>query len=126
MRLVRRQRDPGLLEYAGKRSFFKPQFFPIPPNSDKKLEITYSQVLKAESGTVAYRYPLGTGNRAWANNQPVPMMRDVDYSGNKRPKNLAPSRANRDWTLRKLFAIFISPSHNIDISEPANQSDHDL
>ncbi|HEX5707188.1 MAG TPA: VIT and VWA domain-containing protein [Pyrinomonadaceae bacterium] len=58
--IVRRQRDPGLLEYAG-RDLFQASIFPIPPRSDKKLEITYTQILKAESGTVAYRYPLGTG-----------------------------------------------------------------
>ena len=58
--IVRRQRDPGLLEYAG-RDLFQASIFPIPPRSDKKLEITYTQVLKAEAGTVSYRYPLGTG-----------------------------------------------------------------
>src|SRR5882672_5030025 len=60
--IVRRQRDPGLLEYAGK-NLFQANIFPIPPHSDKKLELTYSQVLRAESGTVAYRYPLGTGRQ---------------------------------------------------------------
>ena len=60
--IVRRQRDPGLLEYAGK-DLFQASIFPIPPRSDKKLEITYTQVLKSESGTVAYRYPLGTGRQ---------------------------------------------------------------
>ncbi|MGH9970037.1 MAG: VIT and vWA domain-containing protein [Pyrinomonadaceae bacterium] len=60
--IVRRQRDPGLLEYAGK-DLFQASIFPISPHSDKKLELTYSQVLKAESGTVAYRYPLGTGHQ---------------------------------------------------------------
>jgi Ca-activated chloride channel family protein len=59
--IVRRQRDPGLLEYAGK-NLFQARIFPIPPHSDKKLELTYTQVLRAESGTVAYRYPLGTGH----------------------------------------------------------------
>ena len=58
--IVRRQRDPGLLEYAG-RDLFQASIFPIPPHSDKKLELTYTQVLKAEGGTVNYRYPLGTG-----------------------------------------------------------------
>src|SRR5215204_1826849 len=58
--IVRRQRDPGLLEYAG-RDLFQASIFPIPPHSDKKLELTYTQVLKAEGGTVSYRYPLGTG-----------------------------------------------------------------
>src|SRR5215216_2387594 len=62
--IVRRQRDPGLLEYAGK-DLFQASIFPIPPNSDKKLEMTYSQVLKAESGTVSYRYPLGTGRNVY-------------------------------------------------------------
>lgn len=60
--IVRRQRDPGLLEYAGK-DLFQASIFPIPPRSDKKLELTYTQVLSAESGTVAYRYPLGVGRQ---------------------------------------------------------------
>ena len=59
--IVRRQRDPGLLEYAGK-DLFQASIFPIPAHSEKKLELTYTQVLKAESGTVSYRYPLGTGH----------------------------------------------------------------
>src|SRR3954451_2670970 len=59
--IVRRQRDPGLLEYAGK-DLFQASIYPIPPRSDKKLELTYTQILRAESGTVAYRYPLGTGH----------------------------------------------------------------
>lgn len=58
--IVRRQRDPGLLEYVGK-DLFQASIFPIPPHSDKKLELAYTQVLRAESGTIAYRYPLGTG-----------------------------------------------------------------
>src|SRR5436190_5076434 len=60
--IVRRQRDPGLLEYSGK-DLFQASIFPIPPHSDKKLELTYNQVLQAESGTVAYRYPLGVGRQ---------------------------------------------------------------
>jgi len=60
--IVRRQRDPGLLEYAGK-DLFQASIFPIPPHSDKKLEITYTQVVRAEGGTVSYRYPLGTGRQ---------------------------------------------------------------
>ncbi len=60
--IVRRQRDPGLLEYAGK-DLFQASIFPILPYSDKKLEITYTQVVRAEGGTVSYRYPLGTGRQ---------------------------------------------------------------
>jgi Ca-activated chloride channel family protein len=60
--IVRRQRDPGLLEYAGK-DLFQASIIPILPHSDKKLEITYTQVVRAEGGTVSYRYPLGTGRQ---------------------------------------------------------------
>lgn len=60
--IVRRQRDPGLLEYAGK-DLFQASIFPIPPHSDKKLEIIYTQVVRAEGGTVSYRYPLGVGRQ---------------------------------------------------------------
>src|SRR5438045_8778883 len=36
--IVRRQRDPGLLEYSGK-DLFQASIFTIPPHSDKKLEL---------------------------------------------------------------------------------------
>jgi Ca-activated chloride channel homolog len=61
--IVRARRDPGLLEYAGK-NLFQASVFPIPPHSEKKIELTYSQVLTGDNGTVGYRYPLGTGWRA--------------------------------------------------------------
>ena len=60
--IVRRQRDPGLLEYAG-LNLFQASIFPILPRSEKKLEIRYTQVVRAEGGTVSYRYPLGLGRQ---------------------------------------------------------------
>ncbi len=60
--IVRRQIDPGLLEYVGK-DLFQASVFPIEPRSTKKIELAYSQSLKNESGTVAYRYELGSGRR---------------------------------------------------------------
>ena len=60
--IVRRQRDPGLLEYAG-LNLFQASIYPIPPRSEKKLEIRYTQVMRAENGTVSYRYPLGLGRQ---------------------------------------------------------------
>ncbi len=57
--IVRRQRDPALLEYIG-RGAFQARIFPIPPHTEKRVEISYSQVLKAENGLVKYVYPLST------------------------------------------------------------------
>lgn len=57
--IVRRQRDPALLEYVG-RNAFQARIYPIPPHSEKRVEIEYSQILKADGGLIRYVYPLNT------------------------------------------------------------------
>jgi Ca-activated chloride channel homolog len=57
--IVRRYRDPALLEYMG-RDAFKVRIFPIEPNRGKKVKITYTQLLKSDTGLVEYVYPLNT------------------------------------------------------------------
>ncbi|MEK6324175.1 MAG: VIT domain-containing protein [Acidobacteriota bacterium] len=95
--IVRRQIDPGLLEYAGK-DLFQASVFPIEPRSTKKIELTYSQVLKNEGGTVSYRYELGSGRRI----QPQPI------------KEIAASvEINSPIDLKNIF----SPSHKISVNK---------
>lgn len=57
--IVRKARDPALLEYVG-RGAFKARIFPIEPNSRKKIRITYTQLLKSDAGSTEYVYPLNT------------------------------------------------------------------
>ncbi len=57
--IVRRRRDPALLEYVG-RSAVQARIFPIPPGGSRKVELEYSQVLPVEDGLVHYIYPLNT------------------------------------------------------------------
>ncbi len=57
--IVRKMRDPALLEYAG-RDVFKVRIFPIEPNSRKRITLSYTQVLSADAGLVGYVYPLNT------------------------------------------------------------------
>ncbi|MDW8310521.1 MAG: VWA domain-containing protein, partial [Verrucomicrobiales bacterium] len=57
--IVRRARDPALLEYAD-RDTFKARVFPIEPRSKKRLRIRYNQLLRADSGLLVYLYPLST------------------------------------------------------------------
>ena len=57
--IVRRRRDPALLEYVG-RSAVQARIFPIPPGESRKVELQYSQVLPVENGLVRYVYPLNT------------------------------------------------------------------
>ncbi len=57
--IVRKRRDPALLEYVG-RNAFQASIYPIPPGGERRIEIEYSQVLKLDNGLVEYVYPLNT------------------------------------------------------------------
>lgn len=57
--IVRRQKDPALLEYASNR-LYKARIFPIEARSHKRVRIAYREVLPADFGALAYRYPLNT------------------------------------------------------------------
>src|SRR6266404_1661845 len=57
--IVRKIRDPALLEYAG-RDLFKVHIFPLEPHSRKPIKISYAELLRSDVGTVTYSYPLST------------------------------------------------------------------
>ena len=57
--VVRRMKDPALLEYVGRKAL-KASVFPIPPGEERKIELEYSQLLPVENGLVHYIYPLST------------------------------------------------------------------
>ncbi|MBU1701234.1 MAG: VWA domain-containing protein [Candidatus Eisenbacteria bacterium] len=57
--IVRRRRDPALLEYAG-RDLFRARVYPIPKHSEVRIEIQYQELLKYDGGLIGYRYPLNT------------------------------------------------------------------
>ncbi|MCI0523877.1 MAG: VIT and VWA domain-containing protein, partial [Acidobacteria bacterium] len=122
--IVRSRRDPALLEYAGK-NLFQASVFPIQPHSDKKIELTYSQVLRNEGGTVAYRYPLGAGwqaNGFWTRPPgpiPMPAPRSEDESQRPHSRRGDPSlgqiSAVVEISSRAAIKGIYSPSHEIDV-----------
>lgn len=57
--IVRQMRDPALLEYS-EQNIFKLRIFPIEPRSEKKISITYTQVLESDNNLFEYIYPLNT------------------------------------------------------------------
>jgi Ca-activated chloride channel family protein len=57
--IVRRKRDPALLEYF-KDGMFKASVYPIPAHGETRIKLYYSEVLKLNGGICGYRYTLAT------------------------------------------------------------------
>ena len=93
--IVRSRRDPALLEYVG-RNAFRASIFPIPPRTEKRVEIEYAQVLKAEQGLVRYVYPLNTEKFS--------------------PKPLGSVSVNVSVRSNAALKAIYSPSHNVSVS----------
>jgi len=56
-RIVHRRRDPGLLEYAGRR-LLRARIFPIPPRGQARITLAYEQLLNPVGGVLELVYPL--------------------------------------------------------------------
>jgi len=92
--LVRDNRDPALLEYVG-REAFRCRIYPIPAEGEKRVEISYTEVLPYDGGTVKYEYPLDTERFS------VKPLEDVNVSIN----------IKADGGVKTVY----SPSHELDV-----------
>ncbi|MBN1417444.1 MAG: VWA domain-containing protein, partial [Planctomycetes bacterium] len=61
--IVRRRRDPGLLEFAGDR-MLRARVFPILPQKDVAIELRYDEILRSEGGLMRFHYPLRSAKPA--------------------------------------------------------------
>ena len=95
--IVRRMKDPALLEYAG-QGMFKARVFPIEPYREKRVTIRYTEVLTSDGGLVEYRYPLNTEKFSAQPLESVSVKVTIECT-------------------RGLSALY-SPSHEVDISRP--------
>ncbi len=55
--IVRKMKDPGLLEFVGTK-MLKCRVYPMNPNSETKVKLTYSLALEADGGLYEFVYPL--------------------------------------------------------------------
>ncbi len=98
--IVRRKRDPALLEYF-KDGMFKASVYPIPANGETRIRLHYSEILKLTRGICGYRYTLNTEK----------FSRDP----------LQSVKLNVEINSKKPIKSIYSPSHNIRIEK---ESDH--
>ena len=90
--IVRRMKDPGLIEWMG-NDLFKARVYPIPARGEQRIEIAFSQVLDFDNGVYKYTYPLRTPG--------APLQTQNDFTLTARISSKAP--------IRSVF----SPSHEI-------------
>jgi len=95
--IVRRERDPALLEYAD-RGVFRVRVYPIEGYSRKQVKISYTEVLKSDSGLVSYTYPLNTEKFSSAPIHDVSLKIELNSVG-------------------ALTSIY-SPTHDVEIKRP--------
>ncbi|NJO91451.1 MAG: hypothetical protein HC831_22675 [Chloroflexia bacterium] len=57
--IVRKLKDPALLEYS-EQALFKVRIFPIEARKEKHIEISYSEILEKDNNTQEYVFPLNT------------------------------------------------------------------
>lgn len=95
--IVRKQKDPALLEYIG-LGLYRTSVFPVPPGQERRVEIRYTQVLGSDSGLIDFTLPLGTVKHA---GQPID---ELDITVRVKSKD----------ELKNVY----SPTHDFDISRP--------
>jgi len=61
--IVRRTRDPGLLEYMD-GNLLRMRIFPVPANGTQKVELEYTELLPLDGGLAEYVFPLRVGEKA--------------------------------------------------------------
>jgi Ca-activated chloride channel family protein len=95
--IVRREKDPALLEYAD-RGVFRVHVYPIEGHSRKHVTISYTEVLPSDSGLVSYTYPLNTEKFSAAPVHDVSVTVQINSN-------------------RPLTSIY-SPTHDVEIKRP--------
>jgi len=68
--IVRTRKDPGILELAGDR-LLRARVFPVPARGERRIRVSWTEVLSGDAGSVSWRFPLrfpprslGAGARA--------------------------------------------------------------
>jgi Ca-activated chloride channel family protein len=57
--IVRANKDPALLEWIG-TGLFQTNVFPVPPGAERKVILSYNQLLRKDQGLTDFIYPLST------------------------------------------------------------------
>ena len=106
-KIVRRLRDPGLLEYFNDR-LFQTEIFPVPAGQTRRISVNYQAVFPFDQNMVTLKLPLFVQKFAWRRNEQILPKRTLVISGVVRSKS----------PLKTIY----SPNSGVDILQ---RSDHE-
>jgi Ca-activated chloride channel homolog len=95
--IVRKNKDPALLEWMG-TGLFKTSVFPVPPGAERKVTLRYSQLCRNWDGLTDFIFPLSTAKYT---SHPVEEIK-LNVS------------IETDVDLKNVY----SPSHSVDLKRP--------
>ncbi len=94
---MRRNEDPALLEWMG-TGMFQTSVFPVPPGAERKVMITYKQLLRKDHNLTDLLFPLGTAKYTSAAVEKIEIKASIE---SKTP-------------IKSVY----SPTHGVDIERP--------
>ncbi len=95
--IVRKNRDPALLEWMG-AGLFKTSVFPVPPGEERKVTLRYSQLCRKWDGLTDFIFPLSTAKYTSHPVEEVKFQLSIES--------------------QSLIKNVYSPSHSVDIKRP--------
>ncbi|HEX6051865.1 MAG TPA: VIT domain-containing protein [Gemmatimonadaceae bacterium] len=134
--IVRRHRDPALVEYMG-RGMLRTRVFPIQPGEEKRVVVRFQTVAEREGSALRVDYLRGSGPRAQP--VPVPMPRRVPLpaptprrgtvEGDEPSSVRASSQGHAEsgnlftlaYTARAEYGRPYSPTHELRVAERGNR-----
>lgn len=130
--IVRRSRDPALVEYMG-RGMLRTRIFPIRPGEEKRVVVRFQSVAEREGSALRVDYLRGTGPRAQPMPipfprpvpLPAPMPRRGGVDSDARPNADAPRREGEEsgnlftlvYTARDDYGRPYSPTHELRVAD---------
>ncbi len=94
--IMRQRKDPALFQYVGNNTY-QARIYPIPAGGERRIEITYSELLSFDADIVEYVYPLSTEQFS---NKPV---KETVF--------------NCSIVSKDPIASIYCPSHNVDVDK---------
>ena len=120
--IVRRQRDPALVEWMG-RGLLRARIFPIAPGETKRVLVRFATVAPREGDALRVDYTAGTG--ASGGFAPEPRAVEDDRPRRRGDDEARPAAAQSSFSLRyraeSRFGRPYSPTHALDVRDAGDR-----